>query len=170
MPVISQAERKAANLEGKHDALALLTADHKEVAQLFKSYEALVSADAEDDEKEALADQICAMLIVHATIEEEIFYPAARENLDMEDLLDEAQVEHATARDLISQIQDMESNEDLFDAKVKVLGEYIEHHVREEEDELFPKVRRTKLDLQAVGHELAARKQQLLSRASTKVT
>jgi len=145
------------------DAVTLLIADHKEVKQLFESYDALVDADAGTEEKEALAEQICSMLTVHATVEEEIFYPAAREIVEEQDLLDEAEVEHASAKDLIAQIQDMQPEEDLFDAKVKVLGEYIAHHVKEEEKELFPKVRRSKLDLQALGAEMLARKQQLMA-------
>jgi hemerythrin superfamily protein len=145
------------------DAVALLIADHKEVKQLFKSYDALVDADAVTEEKEALAEEICAMLTVHATVEEEIFYPAARENVEEQHLLDEAEVEHASAKDLIAQIRDMQPEEDLFDAKVKVLGEYIAHHVKEEEEELFPKVKRSKLDLQALGGEMSVRKQQLMT-------
>jgi hemerythrin superfamily protein len=163
MAATKKAAPKGEKRESKTDALALLTADHKEVKQLFKSYDSLVEAEAEDDEKEALAEQICTMLTVHAAIEEEIFYPAARENIDEQDLLDEAEVEHATAKDLIEQIQDMDPEEDLFDAKVKVLGEYVAHHVKEEEDELFPKVKSSGLDLQALGEELAARKQQLMA-------
>lgn len=145
------------------DAVTLLIADHKEVKRLFKSYDALVDADAGTEEKEALAEQICSMLTVHAALEEEIFYPAARENVEEQDLVDEAEVEHASARDLIAQIQDMQPEEDLFDAKVKVLGEYVAHHVTEEEQELFPKVKRAKLDLQALGGEMSVRKQQLMA-------
>jgi hemerythrin superfamily protein len=147
------------------DAVALLITDHKEAKRLFKAFDALVDADAGTDEKEALAQQICSMLTVHAMVEEEIFYPAARENVEEQDLLDEAEVEHASAKDLIAQIQDMQPEEDLFDAKVKVLGEYIAHHVKEEEEELFPKVKRSKLDLQALGGEMSVRKQQLMAEA-----
>jgi hemerythrin superfamily protein len=147
------------------DALALLVADHKEVKKLFKSYDALIHANAGTEEKQALAEQICSMVTVHATLEEEIFYPAARENVEEQDLLDEAEVEHASAKDLIAQIQDMEPEEDLFDARVKVLGEYIAHHVKEEEEELFPKVKRSKQDLQALGAEMTARKQELMAEA-----
>ena len=131
--------------------------------KLFKSYDALVSGNAGDDEKAALADQICSMLTVHTTLEEEIFYPAARESMDEQDLLDEAEVEHASAKDLIAQLQSMEPDEDLYDAKVKVLGEYIAHHVKEEEEELFPKAKRSELNLQALGDELVARKQVLIA-------
>jgi hemerythrin superfamily protein len=157
------ANKQATSRADKTDAVALLIADHQEVQELFDSYDDLVEAEAADEEKAALAEEICSMLTVHATIEEEIFYPAARENIDEQDLLDEAEVEHASAKDLIVQILDMAPGEDLFDAKIKVLGEYIAHHVKEEEDELFPKVKRAKLDLQALGDELAARKQELMS-------
>ena len=106
------------------DAIAMLTNDHKEVKALFKEYDKLVEADAEDDERQAIAEQICQMLTVHAAVEEEIFYPAAREALgEEEDLIDEADVEHATAKDLIAQLEGSSPAEDaLYDAKVKVLG------------------------------------------------
>ena len=149
----------------KTDAIALLSADHKEVDALFKEYEKLCKADADDGEKGLLAAQICAMLTVHATIEEELFYPAARAALedDGQDLLDEAVVEHASAKDLIAQIEDANPGDELFDAKVQVLGEYIRHHVKEEETELFPKVKKAKADLVALGVALAARKEELVS-------
>ena len=156
-----QSARQSNKSAAPTDAVTLLTTDHKEVKKLFESYEALVRADTESSEKQALALQICATLTVHATIEEEVFYPAAREGLEEQDLLDEAEVEHASAKDLIAQIEGMEAGDELYDAKVKVLGEYIDHHVKEEEDELFPKVKRAKLDLEALGGELAARKHEL---------
>lgn len=145
------------------DAIQLLTADHKEVKKLFKAYEKLVKSEADGSEKQALAEQICTMLTAHATIEEEIFYPAARAALEEQDLLDEAEVEHASAKELIAQIQSMSPDEDLYDAKVTVLGEYIDHHVQEEEGEMFPKVKKAKLDLDGLGDELAARKEELLA-------
>jgi len=144
------------------DAVQLLTAEHKEVKEMFKQYQKLVDGEKGDDEKETLARQICLMLTVHATTEEEIFYPAARDALDEEDLLDEAEVEHASAKDLIAQIEAGSPSEPLYDAKVKVLGEYIDHHVKEEEDELFPKVKKAKLDLMAIGEQLTARKEELM--------
>ena len=149
---------------GNEDAIKLLTADHKEVKALFKEYEKLVKDEAEDEEKQALAEQICMMLTVHATAEEELFYPAARDALgDDEDLVDEADVEHATAKELIAQIQGSTPDDPHYDAKVKVLGEYIEHHVKEEEGEIFPKVRKGGLDTAALGEELAARKEALMA-------
>jgi hemerythrin superfamily protein len=145
------------------DAIALLTQDHKDVKQLFKEYDKLVKAEADDEEKKTVAEQICAMLTVHATIEEEIFYPAARDALDEQDLIDEAEVEHASAKELIAQIQAMEPGDELYDAKVKVLGEYIDHHVKEEQEEMFPKAKKAKLDMAALGLELLERKQALMA-------
>jgi hemerythrin superfamily protein len=145
------------------DAIKLLKADHKEVKGLFDEYDKLVKDEADATTRQELASQICAMLTVHATIEEEIFYPAAREALqEDEDLLDEAEVEHACAKDLIAQIEGGSPDEELYDAKVKVLGEYIQHHVDEEEGELFPKVKKSDMDLEALGQELSARKQELM--------
>jgi hemerythrin superfamily protein len=146
------------------DAIDLLTADHKDVKKLFKAYDKLVEADGDSEEKQAMALQICAMLTAHATAEEEIFYPAAREVLgEDEDLVDEADVEHASAKELIAQIEAGTPDDDPhYDAKVKVLGEYIDHHVKEEEGEMFPKVRKSDLDLDAIGEEIAARKAELL--------
>lgn len=144
------------------DALALLENDHKEVRKLFKAYEKLAKAESASDERQELAQRICTMLTVHAEIEEEIFYPAMREALEEDDLLDEAEVEHASAKDLIGQLEAMDADDDLYDAKVTVLGEYIEHHVREEENEMFPKARRAKVDLAALGAELQARKMELV--------
>ena len=142
------------------DAIAMLTADHKEVKAMFKEYEAL--GDRANAGKKKLADQICTALTLHATIEEEIFYPALRAaSKDAADLLDEAAVEHAGAKDLIAQIQDMDPEDDLYDAKVKVLGEQVDHHVGEEEGEMFAKARKAKLDMDALGAEMAARKDEL---------
>ncbi|NKI94635.1 hemerythrin domain-containing protein [Rhizobacter sp. SG703] len=146
------------------DAIKLLRADHAEVKKLFAEYEKLAKAEAPADEREALALDICNKLTVHAQIEEEIFYPACRDVLqEKDDLLDEATVEHASAKDLIAQLQSSSPDDDLYDAKVKVLGEYIDHHVKEEQNELFPKVR-PKLDRKDLGEQLQARKDELLAR------
>jgi hemerythrin superfamily protein len=112
--------------------------------------------------KKKVADQICNALTLHATIEEEIFYPALRQaSKEAADLLDEALVEHAGAKDLIAQLQQMDPEDDLYDAKVKVLGEQIDHHVGEEEGEMFPKAKKAGLDLVALGNEMAMRKDEL---------
>jgi hemerythrin superfamily protein len=145
-----------------NDAVSLLSDDHAEVAELFDEYEALADRDGADDEKQALAERICALLTVHSTVEEEIFYPAAREALDADKLLDEAEVEHATAKDLIEQIQSMEPGDELYDAKVKVLGEYVQHHVQEEEGELFVRCQSADMDLDELGDEISARKDELM--------
>jgi hypothetical protein len=143
------------------DAVALLTDDHKTVQKLFKDYEKLVQNDADDEEKAALAKQICTELVIHAQIEEEIFYPAVREAIDDADLLDEAEVEHASAKDLIAQLSTMAPRDELYDAKVTVLGEYVNHHISEEQDEMFPQAKKAELDTASLGAELLERKQEL---------
>lgn len=146
------------------DAVNLLMRDHKEVKALFKQYDKLANAEAPASERAAMAAEICSKLTVHATVEEELFYPAARELLgDDEDLVDEATVEHASAKDLIAQIENASPDDPLYDAKVKVLAEYIDHHVKEEEGEMFPKVRKTRLDLGTLGLAIADRKDELLA-------
>lgn len=145
-------------------AITLLKADHAEVKKCFQQYQKLVDGEAASDERQALAEKICMLLTVHATIEEEIFYPAARAVLEEDlDLIDEADVEHASAKALIAEIQDMNADDDHFDAKVKVLGEYIDHHVKEEQDEMFPKCQETDMDLKGLGVQLAERKEALIA-------
>ena len=141
------------------DAIQLLRADHRKVQDLFDQFEKAHG----DDRKSELAQEICTELKVHAQIEEEIFYPAAREALKEQDLIDEAAVEHASAKDLIRQIEQSQTVDELYDAKVTVLGEYIKHHVKEEQNEIFPKLKKTKLDLNALGQQLAERKETLIA-------
>ena len=146
------------------DAIALLTADHREVSAMFKQYEGL--GERAKASKKKLADEICTALTLHTQIEEEIFYPAMREaGKEAEDMVDEAVVEHASAKDLIAQLQEMDPEDDLYDAKVKVLSEQIDHHVKEEEKEMFPKAKKSKLDLVALGEEMALRKDELAATA-----
>jgi hemerythrin superfamily protein len=150
------------------EAIAQLTDDHARVKKLFKQYEKLVKDEADPADRHALAARICAELTAHATAEEEIFYPAARAAIDATDLVDEADVEHATAKDLIAQLEaSSPEDDDHFDAKVKVLGEYINHHVEEEEGELFPKVKRAKVDTATLGEQIAARKAEILEQEET---
>ena len=156
-----KAASKSATTDNAQDAIVLLTDDHKTVQKLFNEYEKLTQNDAEEEEKAALAKQICMELAVHAQIEEEIFYPAVRDAIAETDLLDEAEVEHASAKDLIAQLGAMAPGEELFDAKVTVLGEYVNHHITEEQDEMFPKVKKAKLDTASLGAELLERKQEL---------
>jgi hemerythrin superfamily protein len=145
------------------EAIAQLTADHARVKKLFKQYENLCADEGDASERKELAATICAELRAHATAEEELLYPAARGAIEETELVDEAEVEHATAKELIEQLQASSPDEDdHFDAKVKVLGEYINHHVREEEGELFPKVKRAKIDTVALGEQIAACKAQIM--------
>ena len=141
------------------DAVALLKADHREVDELVQQFE-----NARSDRKEAIARRICTALTVHAQIEEELLYPAARNVLESDDmdLVDEADVEHASIKQLVAEVESASPSDALYDAKVKVIGEYVKHHVKEEERELFPKLRRTELDLKALGAQLAERKQALM--------
>jgi len=161
-PKPPKAEKTAENTAPKTmreaDAVDLLTDDHLEVGALFKQYEKLAKKEAPADQRRTLAQTICDMLKAHTTIEEEIFYPAARRaGLDA-DLLDEADIEHASAKDLIAQIEAGNPDGDHYDAKVKVLGEYITHHVVEEHTEMFPKCRRSTMDLVGLRGEMEARK------------
>ena len=140
------------------DAIALLRADHKEVSALFEQYEKARAA----TRKRALVDEICSALKVHAGIEEEIFYPAVKAALKDRELVPEAIVEHASLKSLIAQIEGKAPEGEEFDAKVKVLSEYVKHHVKEEQNEMFPKVRASRLDLMELGQRLAARKEELM--------
>ncbi|MDO9357718.1 MAG: hemerythrin domain-containing protein [Polaromonas sp.] len=146
-----------------NDAVDLLDADHIAVKKLFAQFKKLSEAKAGADERKALADRICMELTVHADVEEQIFYPAAREAIHDDDLLNEAEVEHASAKDLIAQISGMDADEELFDAKVIVLGEYIDHHVEEERTEMFPKARKSGMDLKGMVADLKALKEELLA-------
>lgn len=145
----------------RKDAIDLLKQDHREVESLFREFE---SSD-DDARKVELAETICAELTVHAEIEEKIFYPAAREAMpeDKQDLVPEAIVEHASLKKLIADIDGSSPRDELFEANVKVLSEYVKHHVREEETELMPAVRRTDIDLEALGERLMERKEALKS-------
>lgn len=148
------------NASAPIDAVELLIQQHREVEEMFERFENMT--DRAKVSKKKLADEICNALIMHTTIEEEIFYPATREaSDDTEDMVDEAVVEHASAKDLIAQIMEMDPGDELYDAKVKVLGEMIEHHVKEEEEEMFPKTRELKLDMAALGQEMQARQKEI---------
>lgn len=157
--VVRTSKRESASPAAGRDAIALLEADHREVDGWFDAYERLDDASA----KKALAGKICLALKVHTQIEEELFYPPARAETGDSDLLDEAVVEHAGAKTLIAEIEAMQPGQPLYDAKVKVLGEQVRHHVEEEETELFPEVRETKIDLDALGARLASRKAELMA-------
>jgi len=140
------------------DAIELLKADHREVDGHFEEFKVAKSA----ADKKYIAERICAALRVHAQIEEELFYPAARKTTKDNDLLDEAFVEHAGAKILIAEIEAMQPGMPLYDAKLTVLGEQIRHHIKEEEGELFPKVRDSGADLVTLGSIMAQRKAELM--------
>jgi len=145
------------------DAIAMLTADHKKVKRLFSEFDKL-QEEGSDEEKSSIVEQICNELKIHTELEEEIFYPAVRKAIDDSDLMDEALVEHAGAKDLIAQLEDASPNNDLYDAKVTVLGEQIDHHVKEEEGSMFPKAKKAKLDTEALGATMLKRKMALMEK------
>jgi len=146
------------------DALSKLKSDHDGVKKLFAKYEKSKD-DMSPTEKEAIVAEICNELTVHTQIEEEIFYPAVREvaDDDLDELLDEAAVEHTGAKDLVAQLDGASASDYLYDAKVTVLGENVKHHAAEEEDKMFPKVRKTDIDLKALGEQLIQRAEELKS-------
>ena len=161
--------RAPAAAKRQKDACDLLDADHKAVKALFKEYASLTESRSRSTaKKRQLADQICKELTVHATIEEEIFYPAVRKAIKDNALLNEATVEHASAKELIAQIKGMDPGDEMFDAKVTVLGEYIDHHVKEERTEMYTKARATKLDLASLAEQLKQRKSELMAQKEHK--
>ena len=162
---MSTVKSHVSNAKADHneDAVTLLTADHAKVKKLFKEFEDLKDDDGSAEDKSALVTLICNELKVHTAIEEEIFYPAVRKAIDDGGLMDEALVEHAGAKELIAQLQDMSPDDELYDAKVTVLGEQIQHHVKEEEGEMFPKARKAKVDSEALGVQMAERKAELMA-------
>ncbi len=150
---------KSAKPPKAQDATTLLRADHKLVSGLFAEYEKTRSS----IKKKQLVSKICTELSVHAQVEEEIFYPAVKLALKDRELIPEATVEHATLKDLIAQVEGMEPDGEKFDARIKVMCEYVEHHVKEEQNEMFPKARSTGLDMVELGARLSERKAELLA-------
>ena len=167
MPTIQSATTRKSTARGtatrgsKNDAIKLLVADHAKVKKMFKEFEKLCKKN-DDEGKEELATEICKELSIHAQLEEEIFYPAAREAIDDEDLMNEAMVEHASAKDLIAQIQSINVSDPIYVALVTVLGEYVNHHIAEEQNEIFPRAQKSKMDLEEIGSEIAERKRVLM--------
>jgi len=142
------------------NAVTLLIHDHQQVSGMFARFD-----EADERARTSLAGRICTLLGVHTRIEEELFYPAARQALGRRgaDLIDEAAVEHASVKDLMRQIEHASDGDPLLAAKVHVMAEYVAHHLKEEETELFPKLQRTELDLEALGARLEERKRELLA-------
>lgn len=160
MAATQSVSRKAPSRTVSPDAIKLLKDDHREVEGWFEDFEKTKS----DSKKQKLATQICTALRVHTMIEEEIFYPACREAGIEDDMMDEADVEHDGAKNLIEQIEAGAPGDDHWDAKVKVLSEMIKHHVKEEEQRggMFAQAKQSDLDLKELGGALKARKDQLM--------
>jgi hemerythrin superfamily protein len=135
----------------------MLRADHQMVESLFERFEKLRGS----ERKAKLVDEICTALETHTRLEEEIFYPAVREAIEDADLMDEALVEHQSAKELIAQLRAMDPDDDLYEAKVTVLGEYIRHHVKEEQGEMFPQARSSGIDLKELGERMRERRAQI---------
>ena len=156
------AKSQARESSGAQDAAKLLTEDHRKVQKMFEEFKRLGDDDLE--EKEDLVRTACTELRIHAMVEEEIFYPALRGEIKDTSLLDEASVEHTVAKQLIGELEEMTADDELYDAKFIVLGEYVNHHIAEEEKELFAQAKRSKVDMQAIGEQLHNRKQEILER------
>ena len=161
MATTSTRSAESTGRNNETDAITLLTADHKTVKGLFKEFKDLSKQDDADEQKARLVEQICNELTIHAQMEEELFYPAVRDAIDDDDLMDEADIEHASAKDLIAQLQELEPSDDHYDARVTVLGEYIDHHVKEEEGEMFSKARKADVNTVELGEQIAERKEEL---------
>lgn len=143
------------------DALALLRFDHERVRLLFGELDSLRGIEDEDERRAELVDDICYELTVHSMLEEEIFYPALRAALHDDDMLDEAELDHAGTRELITQLEVMYPGDEHFEATVAVLAEEVEHHIAKEESEMFDAARASRLDLALLGRRLAARRAEL---------
>lgn len=158
----SSTARRGSSKASAQDALHILSEDHKKVLKMFEEFEQLKEENSADEEAiQLLVETACAELTIHAQVEEEVFYPAARDAIEDMDLLDEAEVEHAAARQLITELAAMQPGDDLYEAKFTVLGEYVKHHIQEEEKQLFPKVKKSNLNLTELGEEIRERKLEL---------
>lgn len=153
----SRAPARGVSKKAEKTVLDMLAEDHKKVKKMFDQFEKI----KEDDAKQMLIEKCCSELTVHAQLEEELFYPALRDRIDDLDLIDEAEVEHATAKQLISELSSMQPGDALYEAKFTVLGEYVKHHIEEEEKEIFAKAKKSGLDLEAMAEEAKERKAQL---------
>lgn len=140
-----------------HNVLSLLKEDHKRVQKIFKEFKKT----QDESTKKELVEIACNELTIHTQIEEELLYPAARKAINDDKLLDEAGIEHQSAKQLINTLQKMQPGQDKYDATFSVLGEYVTHHIKEEEDEIFPKLKKARLDLVALGKQVMERKREL---------
>ncbi|WP_186511102.1 hemerythrin domain-containing protein [Caenimonas sedimenti] len=143
------------------DAIDLLDADHLLAHELFERYRELVRTKAAAPQRRALAEEICMELTIHAKLEEELFYPAVRDALRDDDLVDESEEQHGSAREFIAQILTGSPDDELYDAKVAVLAGYVERHVREEREQVFNRLLASGLDLHALATSITARREEL---------
>ena len=143
------------------DAIDLLDADHLAVHALFQSYRELVRTRAPALQRRALAEEICMELTIHAKLEEELFYPAVREALHDDELVDEAEDQHGSQREFVAQILATSPDDELYDARVAVLSEYVERHVRQEREQVFNRALAARVDLQSLGRAINVRKEEL---------
>jgi hemerythrin superfamily protein len=148
---------------GDHSAIDMLLQDHKRVQKLFKDFEKMDRAD--EDAVRELVETACLELQIHSMLEEEIFYPAVRAQAqgESEDLLNEAEVEHEAADDLIARLHELEPDDPMYCAYFSVLAEYVKHHVKEEEHELFPRAEKMKLDLRKLAEDMRVRREELFA-------
>src|SRR4051812_16478738 len=143
------------------DAIDLLDADHLAVHALFQSYRELMRERAPALQRRALAEEICMELTIHARLEDELFYPAVREALNDDDVVDGAEEQHGSQREFVAQILATSPDDELYDARVAVLAEYVERHVRQEREQVFNRVLASRLDLQSLARSLTIRKEEL---------
>jgi hemerythrin-like domain-containing protein len=153
-PDMAKSKAKAAG------AIEMLKQDHAKAQKAFKEFEKLDRGDTETAQQ--IVKTVCEDLKIHSTLEEEIFYPAVREAIDDEDIMNEAQVEHETAKMLIEQLENMGPDDPNFHATFSVLGEYVKHHIKEEEGEMFPQAKKTELDFEDLAQRMSQRKQELM--------
>jgi hemerythrin superfamily protein len=147
--------------KSEQDAITVLTEDHEKVRKMFRDFERLNQKEGNDHRKRKLVQQIWTEITIHAQVEEEIFYPAVRDAIDDDTLLDVADVEHSSFKELIAQIDSMGAGNPYYDAKVMALGEYIDHHIKEEQDEMFARIKKAKLDTVELGARILRRKKVL---------
>ena len=144
------------------DAITLLKADHAEARQLFERFDELCAQHADADSRQSLIENLCAVLTAHTMIEEELFYPLVRNSIADPHLLDRALEDHGRAKELIAQLVDASAGDPLFNTRVRLLRDAIDQHVADEEALVFPQVNQAQLDLPAMAHKMAARKEEIL--------
>lgn len=153
--------RKPTSSAKMPNAIDLLMEDHETVQELFAEFEQMKDDEEDEDNKRYLIELACAELSIHAQVEEELFYPALREALEEQSMLDEAEVEHDVAKQLIAELESMSPDEELYEAKFIVLSEYVRHHIEEEQEKIFPKAQKAGLDLDAMAIDIQDRKDEL---------